>query len=69
LMLHGPLQSADLRVIYGQHALELDGELARLAHLGLVLLDESSHDIGQIVSVETRLIQPLTMELRTCNLL
>jgi Kef-type K+ transport system membrane component KefB len=69
LMLHGPLQSADLRVIYGQHALELDGELARLAHLGLVLLDESSRDIGQIVSVETRLIQPLTMELRTCNLL
>jgi Kef-type K+ transport system membrane component KefB len=69
LMLHGPLPPTDLRAIYGQHALELDGELARLAHMGLVLLDETSHDIGKVVSVETRLIQPLTMELRTCNLL
>jgi Kef-type K+ transport system membrane component KefB len=69
LMLHGPLPPTDLRAVYGQHALDLDGELARLAHMGLVLLDETSHDIGKVVSVETRLIQPLTMELRTCNLL
>jgi hypothetical protein len=68
LMLHGPLPPADLRAVYGQHALDLDGELARLAHMGLVALDES-HDVGLVVGVETRLVQPLTMELRTCNLL
>jgi Kef-type K+ transport system membrane component KefB len=69
LMLHGPLPPADLLAVYGQHALDLDGELARLAHMGLVALDESSHDVGLVVAVETRLVQPLTMELRACNLL
>lgn len=69
LMLHGPLPPTDLRAVYGQHALDLDGELARLAHMGLVQLDESSHAIGTVVNVETRLVQPLTLELRTCNLL
>jgi hypothetical protein len=68
LLLHGPLPPTDLRAIYGQHALDLDGELARLAHLGLVQLDDG-HEFGAVVSVETRLIQPLTMELRACNLL
>jgi hypothetical protein len=68
LMLHGPLRPADLLAVYGQHSLDLDGELARLAHMGLVALDES-HDVGLVVGVETRLVQPLTMELRTCNLL
>jgi hypothetical protein len=37
--------------------------------MGLVQLDDSSHDVGRVVNVETRLVQPLTAELRTCNLL
>jgi Kef-type K+ transport system membrane component KefB len=69
LMLHGPLPRADLAALHRQHSLDLDAELARLAHLGLVVLDTTSHDVGMIVSVETRLVQPLTTELRACNLL
>ncbi|MFV8754861.1 cation:proton antiporter [Nannocystaceae bacterium ST9] len=68
LMLHGPLPRVDLIALHGQHSLDLDAELARLVHLGLVVLD-TSHDVGPVVGVETRLIQPLTTELRTCNLL
>jgi Kef-type K+ transport system membrane component KefB len=68
LMLHGPLSRADLLALHGQHSLDLDAELTRLAHLGLVTLD-TDHPSGLLVSVETRLIQPLTMELRACNLL
>jgi len=69
LLLHGPLARADLVTLHGQDSLDLDAELARLAHLGLVMLDASAHDLGLVVSVETRLVQPLTTELRACNLL
>ncbi len=69
LMLHGPLPRGDLAALHRQHSLDLDAELARLAHMGLVVLDATSHDVGLVVSVETRLVQPLTTELRACNLL
>jgi hypothetical protein len=69
LLLHGPLPRADLAALHRQQSLDLDAELARLAHLGLVLLDTTSHPIGLVVTVETRLVQPLTKELRACNLL
>ncbi len=68
LMLHGPLPHSDLAELHRQHSLDLDGELARLANLGLVRI-EGDADGLTLVSVETRLIQPLTSELRTCNLL
>lgn len=74
LLMHGPLHRHDLLTLHGQHSLDLDAELARLAHLGLVTLDESGATLGHveqrvIVSIETRLVQPLTTELRACNLL
>jgi Kef-type K+ transport system membrane component KefB len=69
LMLHGPLPPADLHEIYGHRSLDHDAELARLAHLGLVVFDRSHSGVEVVVSVETRLVQPLTMELRACNLL
>lgn len=69
VMLHGPLAPVDLLAIYGHHSLDLDAELARLAHLGLVVLDRTHQGVELAVSVETRLVQPLTTELRACNLL
>jgi hypothetical protein len=70
LMLHGPLARGELAAVYGQHALDLDAELARLAHLELVVLDDSNtDDEGVVVMVVSRLVQPLTAELRACNLL
>jgi Kef-type K+ transport system membrane component KefB len=74
LLMHGPLHRHDLLTLHGQHSLDLDAELARLAHLGLVTLDEGGATLGHVeqgvvVSIETRLVQPLTTELRACNLL
>jgi hypothetical protein len=77
LLLHGPLRRADLVDLHGAHALDLDDELARLAHLGLVTFEIGSHAAqrlnsggpDRIIGVDTRLIQPLTAELRACNLL
>lgn len=68
LLLHGPLPRRDLVALHGQHSLDLDAELARLSHLGLITLDES-HELGLVLGIETRLVQPLTTELRACNLL
>lgn len=67
LLLHGPLPRSDLAELHRQHSLDLDGELARLANLGLVKI-EGDADGFTVVSVDTRLVQPLTNELRTCNL-
>ncbi|HVI04323.1 MAG TPA: cation:proton antiporter [Enhygromyxa sp.] len=69
LLLHGPLRRADLVDLHGAHALDLDDELARLAHLGLVMFENTSRPDGRVITVDTRLIQPLTAELRACNLL
>jgi len=69
LLLHGPLRRADLVDLHGAHALDLDDELARLAHLGLVTFEGSGRSESRIIAVDTRLIQPLTAELRACNLL
>lgn len=69
LMLHGPLRRTDLVDLHGTHALDLDDELARLAYLGLVTFDSSERPEARIIGVDTRLVQPLTAELRACNLL
>lgn len=69
LMLHGPLRRADLVDLHGAHALDLDDELARLAHLGLVRFEGRGRSDLRVIVVDTRLIQPLTAELRACNLL
>ncbi|MFO7566567.1 MAG: ATP-binding protein, partial [Enhygromyxa sp.] len=69
LLLHGPLRRADLVDLHGAHALELDDELARLAHLGLVKFEDSGRSEARVITIDTRLVQPLTAELRACNLL
>lgn len=69
LMLHGPLPRSDLLTIHGQHALDLDAELAQLAHLELIVFDDGNGDDDRVVFVGSRLVQPLTAELRACNLL
>jgi Kef-type K+ transport system membrane component KefB len=69
LLLHGPQRRADLVDLHAAHALDLDDELARLAHLGLVFFEQGGRTDARVISVDTRLIQPLTAELRACNLL
>jgi hypothetical protein len=69
LLLHGPLRRADLVDLHGAHALDLDDELARLAHLGLVIFEHVGRTDVRVIAVDTRLVQPLTAELRACNLL
>jgi hypothetical protein len=69
LMLHGPLPRAELVELHRDHALDLDAELARLSNLDLVTLEDSDRADGEIVAVKTRLLQPLTRELRQWNLL
>ncbi|PRQ03925.1 cation:proton antiporter domain-containing protein [Enhygromyxa salina] len=69
LMLHGPLRRTDLVGLQGPELLDLDTELTRLARRGLVMLDEGGAPDSRVIQVETRLVQPLTSELRACNLL
>ena len=73
LLLHGPLRRSELGVVTDlRGGRGLDAEVTRLAHLGLVVL-ESSPDAGAnddpLVDVRTRLVAPLTEELRACNML
>ena len=72
LLLHGPLHRSELSAVTLGQGKELDAEVIHLVHLGLVVLDardESRSRADPLVRVRTRMIAPLTWELRACNLL
>ena len=58
LLLHGPLRRADLVDLHGAHALDLDDELARLAHLGLVIFEHVGRTDVRVIGVDTRSTTP-----------
>jgi hypothetical protein len=74
LLLHGPLRLAELAEVTLREGRALDAEVTHLVHLGFISVVtrptagwESQDDA--IVQVNTRLVAPLTQELRACNLL
>lgn len=71
LLLHGPLRREELAAVTQRQAHALDAEITHLAHLGFVALvcDSAHHEQEALVHVTTRLVAPLTQELRACNLL
>lgn len=72
LLLLGPLEFHELALGDPQGSLDLETELARLAHLGLVRSEPlrlGSGFLSRLVSLELRAIAPLTEELRQWNLL
>jgi hypothetical protein len=73
LVLHGPLSREELTAMCSGNGRELDTEIARLAHQGFVTLgaagERSVLDKAEHIGVPPRLMQPLTEELRSCNLL
>jgi hypothetical protein len=65
LLLHGPLLRQELAEVTLRYGHALDAELTHLVHLGFISIsDRSGH-----IQVGTRLVAPLTEELRACNLL
>jgi hypothetical protein len=73
LLLHGPLRRDELSAVTLRQGHALDAEITHLVHLGFVsLLADAPGPHGQrevLVQVNTRLVAPLTQELRKCNLL
>lgn len=71
LLLHGPLRRDELAAVTLRQGHALDAELTHLVHLGFVSLEpDSAHGEREVlVQVATRLVAPLTQELRACNLL
>lgn len=73
LLLHGPLRRDELSVVALRQGHALDAEITHLVHLGLVsLVVDGPGGLGErgaLVQVNTRLVAPLTQELRACNLL
>ncbi len=84
LMLHGPLLHSELERVHGQTGqpcdgsserrcgegmLDLDAELTRLVQHGLIVVEVDERSDQLLVSIQTRLVQPITSELRASNLL
>ncbi len=72
LLLHGPLHRDELEAVATREGHGLDAEITHLVHLGFLRLEPGPRtrvDGEQLVSVRTRLVAPLTQELRACNLL
>jgi hypothetical protein len=75
LLLHGSLRRTELTDIGLRSGRDLDAEITRLVHLGLVEVEvEPASSMAKprrdpLVEVRTRLVAPLTEELRACNLL
>jgi Kef-type K+ transport system membrane component KefB len=70
LLLHGPLRRDDLgEVLPGERS--LDAEIGRLSQLRFVTVrsDVTPPVRSALLAVSTRLVAPLTKELRACNLL
>jgi Kef-type K+ transport system membrane component KefB len=68
LLLHGPLRLGELGELALRGGRGLEAEVTRLAHLGLIVV-RSNGDDDPLVEVRTRLVAPLTEELRACNML
>jgi Kef-type K+ transport system membrane component KefB len=73
LLLHGPLRRDELSAVTLRQGHALDAEITHLVHLGFLSLQSDPpgpHGEREVlVQVNTRLIAPLTQELRACNLL
>lgn len=73
LLLHGPLRRDELSAVTLRQGHALDAEITHLVYLGfLSLVVDSPGPHGErepLVQVNTRLVAPLTQELRACNLL
>jgi hypothetical protein len=73
LLLHGPLRQSELGEMALRGGRGLEAEVTRLAHLGLIVLssksDGAATDDDPLVDVRTRMVAPLTEELRACNML
>lgn len=73
LLLHGPLRRDELSAVTLRQGHALDAEITHLVHLGFLSLQADPpgpHAEREVlVQVNTRLIAPLTQELRACNLL
>ncbi len=73
LTLHGPLRRQELMGMQAPGSLDIDAELARLEHLRLIAIERSSdrRDLGgnPLVRIDSRVMQPVTAELRANNLL
>jgi hypothetical protein len=74
LLLHGPLRLRELSAVTLREGRALDAEVTHLVHLGFISMVtrpitswESQGD--PLIQVNTRLVAPLTQELRACNLL
>lgn len=73
LLLHGPLRRDELSAVTLRQGHALDAEITHLVHLGFLSLVADApgpHAEREVlVQVNTRLVAPLTQELRACNLL
>jgi hypothetical protein len=72
LLLHGPLHRDELEAVALREGHGLAAEITHLIHLGFIRLEpgpRTRHDGDLLVEVRTRLVAPLTQELRACNLL
>lgn len=73
LLLHGPLRRDELSEVTLRQGHALDAEITHLVHLGFLSLQTDPPgphgEREPLVQVNTRLVAPLTQELRACNLL
>lgn len=73
LLLHGPLRRDELSAVTLRQGHALDAEITHLVHLGFLSLQTDPPgphgEREPLVQVNTRLVAPLTQELRACNLL
>jgi hypothetical protein len=73
LLLHGPLRRDELSAVTLRQGHALDAEITHLVHLGFISLQADPPgphgEREPLVQVNTRLVAPLTQELRACNLL
>jgi hypothetical protein len=72
LLLHGALRLSELGELALRGGRGLEAEVTRLAHLGLIVVRSTTSPAGEedpLVEVRTRLVAPLTEELRACNML
>jgi Kef-type K+ transport system membrane component KefB len=74
LLLHGPLHREELAAVTLRQGHALDAEITHLQHLGFISVVSPAtaawaHPEDGYIQVNTRLVAPLTEELRQCNLL